>query len=46
MQIVAQDSSSMDKAIDLIEKESFINKVKVFEGSGPSYEDIMPKLIH
>ena len=46
MQIVAQDSSSMDKAKDLIEKECDLNKVKAYEGSGPGYEDVVPKLIH
>lgn len=46
MQIVAKDSDSMDKAKDLIEKESTIHKVKIYEGSGPGYEDIMPRLIH
>lgn len=46
VQIVAQNPESMDKAIDLVEKECEKHNVKVYEGSGPGYEDIMPKLIH
>ena len=46
MQIVAQNSALMDKAVDLIEKECEENNVKVYEGSGPGYEDVMPKLLH
>jgi hypothetical protein len=36
----------LDKAKDAIEEESKKHEVEVFEGSGPGYEDAIPKLIH
>lgn len=46
MQIMAQNNDMMDKAKDLIEKECEEHEVKVYEGTGPGYEDTMPILIH
>ena len=46
LQIVAQSCEAMDKAKDLLEEERKKHKVEIYEGSGPDYEENLPKLIH
>ena len=46
LQVVAQNSESMDKAKDEMDVESEKHDVEIYEGQGPDYEDLVPKLIH
>lgn len=42
----AKNAESMDKAKEKIEKEAEKKKVEIFEGTGPAFEENVPKMIH
>lgn len=46
LQLFAKNAESMDKAKDKIEHLAAQKKVEIFEGTGPAFEENVPKTIH
>ncbi len=46
VQIVAKDHVTMDRLMDEIEDEAAKHNVEINEGTGPQYENELPKMIH
>ena len=46
LQLLANEADQLDKILDLIEDECEKNDVEISQGTGPSYEFTVPKLIH
>ena len=46
LQLFAQDTESMDRSKETIEKLAAIHKIEIFEGTGPAFENQITKDIH